>query len=73
LTLILETEELYKTDPSHTRLNLKNIVCFSFHLSSESVKEDGTRGVASKNLYVERDILRVLYWLAKDRKLKIFV
>jgi mRNA-degrading endonuclease HigB of HigAB toxin-antitoxin module len=27
LTLIEETEELYKTDPSHTKLNLKNIVC----------------------------------------------
>ena len=25
LTLIEETEELYKTDPSHTKLNLKNI------------------------------------------------
>jgi len=27
LILIEETEELYKTDPSHTKLNLKNIVC----------------------------------------------
>ncbi len=27
LTLIEETEELYKTDPSHRKLNLKNIVC----------------------------------------------
>jgi len=27
LTLIVETEELYKIDPSHTKLNLKNIVC----------------------------------------------
>ena len=27
LTLILETEELYKNDPSHTKLNLKNIIC----------------------------------------------
>jgi len=27
LKLIEETEELYKTDPSHTKLNLKNIVC----------------------------------------------
>jgi len=27
LMLIEETEELYKTNPSHTKLNLKNIVC----------------------------------------------
>ena len=27
LALIEETEELYKTDPSHTKLNLKNIIC----------------------------------------------
>jgi len=28
LILIEETEALYKTDPSHTKLNLKNIVYF---------------------------------------------
>jgi len=27
LSLIVETEELYKTDPSHIKLNLKNIIC----------------------------------------------
>ena len=27
LALIEETEELYKTNPSHTKLNLKNVVC----------------------------------------------
>ena len=27
LALIEETEELYKNDSSHTKLNLKNIVC----------------------------------------------
>jgi len=27
LKLIEETEELYKTDPFHIKLNLKNIVC----------------------------------------------
>ncbi len=27
LALIVKTEELYKTDPSHIKLNLKNIVC----------------------------------------------
>ena len=27
LALIEETEELYKTNPSHTKLNLKNIIC----------------------------------------------
>jgi len=27
LTLIEETEKLYKTNPSHTKLNLKNIIC----------------------------------------------
>ena len=27
LSLIVETEELYKIDPSHTKLNLKNIIC----------------------------------------------
>ncbi len=27
LTLIEETEKLYKIDPSHLKLNLKNIVC----------------------------------------------
>ena len=27
LALIVETEELYKSNPSHTKLNLKNIVC----------------------------------------------
>ena len=27
LAFIIKTEELYKTDPSHTKLNLKNIVC----------------------------------------------
>ena len=27
LALIEKTEELYKTDPSHAKLNLKNIVC----------------------------------------------
>jgi len=27
LTLIKETEELYRTNPSHRKLNLKNIIC----------------------------------------------
>ncbi len=27
LARIVETEELYKCNPSHTKLNLKNIVC----------------------------------------------
>ena len=27
LALIVETEELYKSNPLHTKLNLKNIVC----------------------------------------------
>jgi mRNA-degrading endonuclease HigB of HigAB toxin-antitoxin module len=27
LALIEETEELYKTNPSHIKLNLKNIIC----------------------------------------------
>jgi mRNA-degrading endonuclease HigB of HigAB toxin-antitoxin module len=27
LALIEETEELYRTNPSHTKLNLKNIIC----------------------------------------------
>ena len=27
LALIVETEELYKANPSHGKLNLKNIVC----------------------------------------------
>ncbi len=27
LKFIVETEELYKSNPSHTKLNLKNIIC----------------------------------------------
>ena len=43
LALIVETEELYKTNPLHTKLNLKNIVC-KWDKHKQSIRVIGNSG-----------------------------